>query len=148
MCPSSCYPLHRLEYLGTCVLFQSPPLTHSVALSTLFKLFMPSFPMDHPRQVLTSLYTELCNLPMESCTGKSFEALYLGLFVYSESIWRIILLKPKLLSHRSPKTKDISSSRVTAACAPDLPREASHPLARPPPTLQWIRDCPSNLHTL
>lgn len=96
----------------------------------------------------SELCTELCNLPMESCTGKSFEALYLGLFVYSESIWRIILLKPKLLSHRLPKTKDISSSRVTAACAPDLPREASHALARPPPTLQCIRDCPSNLHTL
>jgi len=66
---------------------------------------------------------------VESCTGKSFEPLYLGLFVHSESIWRIILLKPKLLSHRLPDTKDISSSRVAAARAAELPAEASHALA-------------------
>lgn len=61
-----------------------------------------------------------------------------GLFVYSESIWRIILVKPKLLPHRLPETKDISSSRVAVACAPDLPTQASCTLARPLSTLQWI----------
>lgn len=106
------------------------------------------FPNGSSKTATTNLYTELCNLPVESCTGKNFEALYLGLLPYSESIWRTILLKPKLLSHRLPETKDISSSRVAAACAPDLPTEASHTLARPLSTLQWIRDCSSNPHTL
>lgn len=50
LCLSSSYAPHGLGYSGTWVLFQSSPLTHSVALSASVKLFMPSFPMGHPRR--------------------------------------------------------------------------------------------------
>lgn len=70
------------------------------------KLFKPSLPMGCPSSA-TNPYTS-CVTYSWNHAQKSFENLRFGLFMYSESIYRIILLKPKLSALRLPEARCIS----------------------------------------